>query len=1024
MGIMRFPSRPFGTAILLLLVLAAAHESAYGSNIVKPTAGEAPMTIAADGITLDEYQQLQADLHQRLTTDMPNVGAAGGVGITLTEAERNELAQPSDQRPLKIGTVRAINPRVVINGLNPNDLGTPGAHHSGTLVRLANGSFVWTLRLSSPEAGAIRVHIENMNLPAGAELFFFSLNGEAYGPYAGLGMNGTGEFWTESVFDSQGYLQLYIPGNANMQAIRFDVSEIAHISPEFVDSVNIALGSFCGNPTCLEDATCFSVPEVTGAKDAIALMEFVISGDVFTCSGGLVTDTNPSESNFFITANHCLSTNPAAATVEFFWRFRTSTCNGTCPNSGTWALKNIGSVLKTTNSAQDFTLLRLNSNPPAGSVFMGYSATSVAFSGGTQLYRISNPNFGPQVYSQHNVDTVFGACGGLPRGNFIYSRDITGAIDGGSSGSPVINGSGQIVGQLFGACGSNPGNPCQNGPGEANATVDGAFANYYSQVQQYLEGQAASIIQEPTNQSVCQGSQAMFTVVASGANPISYQWRKNGVNIMGATSPTLTINNAQPSDVAPYTCFVSNSMGNDTSAIANLTVLNNASCNDGLYCNGTETCSNGACVDGSDPCPQACKESNDTCQTYGTMSCQLVSQGAPAGGGTELNLFLSQVINLQGYQAQISITPLSGVGTVSLACPGAVFVDIDRTDYVFHDLTSFAADDCANSLVASAIQTQVEVPAAQKYLATYTLQVSPDAEAGSTFQISIVNDPMQTFLREGVEIPIPFNIGSSCILTISDCPSVFGDVKTPFDGAVTIDDILCTLNGFANFSSCPLGDLHPCFGNGVISLDDILWVLSAFTGADYCCGSGGGAAIPNVPDPEEPGRNQRSLIGDSNIEKSGVAPIEIELRESYESHEEREIITIELFTRQIQDLRGYEITLVPDRKWEGSPLPSQLFVAEDRRDFAFFGLEEFTAADLARGRLAGALMTGGVDHRTPTYLGTFVYELPEGSEEDGAVSDLRFTLDSRTKFRDSEGRSISWRIGRTSDTLYHHKTNK
>lgn len=1021
MGILHFPSRRLGTAMSLLLIVAASHESAYGSSFVKPTAGEAPMTIAADGITPDEYQQLQADLHQRLTADMPNV-VAGGVGVLLTEAERNELAQPSSQRPLKIGTVRAINPRVVINGLNPNELGTPGAHHSGTLVRLANGSFVWTLRVSSPEAGAIRVHIENMNLPAGAELYFFNLNGEAYGPYTGLGMNGTGEFWTESIFDSQGYLQLYIPANANLQAIRFDVSEIAHISPEFVDYVNIALGSFCGNPSCLEDATCFSVPEVTGAKDAIALMEYVISGDVFTCSGGLVTDTNPSESNFFITANHCLSTNPAAASVEFFWRFRTSTCNGTCPNSGTWVLKNIGSVLKTTNSAQDFTLLRLNANPPAGSVFMGYTSSPVAFSGGTQLYRISNPNFGPQVYSQHNVDTVFGACGGLPRGNFIYSRDITGAIDGGSSGSPVINGSGQIVGQLFGACGSNPGNPCQNGPGEANATVDGAFANYFSQVQQFLEGQAAAITQEPTNQSVCQGSQAMFTVVAGGANPITYQWRKNGVNIMGATSPTLTINNAQPSDAAPYTCFVSNSLGNDTSVVATLTVLNNTTCNDGLYCNGAETCSNGACVDSADPCPQACKESTDTCQPYGTMSCQLASQGAPAGGSTELILQLSQVLDLAGYQAQIAITPISGVGTATVAaCPEGIFVDVDRTDYVFFDETSFIATDCANNSVASAIQGQIEVPSSPKYLATYKIEISPDAEAGSMFQIALVNDPLQTFLREGVEMPIPFNIGSPCILTVSDCPSVFGDIKTPLDGQVTIDDILCCLNGFSNFASCPLADLHPCFGNGSISLDDILWTLAAFSGADYCCGSGGGAGVPEPTGELQPISANYEEAKPSPVEPSQLPPLRIELKHAYESRDGANYAIVDVFAHDLQDLRGYELALNQGHATPRATLV-ELFVDENRADFSFFGLEEFVAADHNRGRLAGALMAGGVSRRAAAYLGTFVYELPV--ESANSSINLEFSLDSRTQFRNSEGQSITWQVGRKSSKFGGLKAGK
>jgi hypothetical protein len=52
---------------------------------------------------------------------------------------------------------------------------------------------------------------------------------------------------------------------------------------------------------------------------------------------------------------------------------------------------------------------------------------------------------------------------------------------------------------------------------------------------------------------------------------------------------------------------------------------------------------------------------------------------------------------------------------------------------------------------------------------------------------------------------------------------------------VNLDDILCVLAGFANFSSCPNGDTHPaCMGNNVINIDDILAILAAFGGADPC----------------------------------------------------------------------------------------------------------------------------------------------------------------------------------------------
>ena len=135
------------------------------------------------------------------------------------------------------------------------------------------------------------------------------------------------------------------------------------------------------------------------------------------------------------------------------------------------------------NRKGDYTLVHLNSAPPSGSVFLGFTSAPVANSNGAALHRVSNPNFGPQVYNEQSVSTSAPTCGGWPRGERIYSRDTLGGTDGGSSGSPVVNASDQVVGQLSGACGTNVNDPCDS---VNNATVDGAFAFYFASVQPIL----------------------------------------------------------------------------------------------------------------------------------------------------------------------------------------------------------------------------------------------------------------------------------------------------------------------------------------------------------------------------------------------------------------------------------------------------------------------------------------------------------------------------------------------------------
>ena len=106
-----------------------------------------------------------------------------------------------------------------------------------------------------------------------------------------------------------------------------------------------------------------------------------------------------------------------------------------------------------TGKAADYPLLRLSESAPPGSVFLGWNENPVAFSDGAELSRVSHPQGAPQSFSTHVVDTSAGTCTAWPRGDRIYSRDVVGATEGGSSGSPVVNSAGQIVGQLSGACG-------------------------------------------------------------------------------------------------------------------------------------------------------------------------------------------------------------------------------------------------------------------------------------------------------------------------------------------------------------------------------------------------------------------------------------------------------------------------------------------------------------------------------------------------------------------------------------------
>jgi hypothetical protein len=85
---------------------------------------------------------------------------------------------------------------------------------------------------------------------------------------------------------------------------------------------------------------------------------------------------------------------------------------------------------------------------------------------------------------------------------------------------------------------------------------------------------APTITTQPSAATVNVGQNAAFSVTATGGS-LTYQWRRNGVNISGATSASYTLSNAQSSDNgALFSVVVSNGSGSVTSANATLTVNN------------------------------------------------------------------------------------------------------------------------------------------------------------------------------------------------------------------------------------------------------------------------------------------------------------------------------------------------------------------------------------------------------------------------------------------------------------------
>jgi hypothetical protein len=169
-------------------------------------------------------------------------------------------------------------------------------------------------------------------------------------------------------------------------------------------------------------------------------------------------------------------------------------------------------------------------------------ASQTVTAGQTATFTVAATSTAPLNYQwQRNAVAISGAT------SSTYTTPATTSSDSGAQFTVLVS-------NAIGSITSNP----------ATLTVNAAAV-------------APSITTQPSSQTVTAGQAATFTVAATGTAPLSYQWRKNGVAISGATSSIYTTSATTSSDSGTqFTVLVSNTVGSVTSNPATLTVTSSA----------------------------------------------------------------------------------------------------------------------------------------------------------------------------------------------------------------------------------------------------------------------------------------------------------------------------------------------------------------------------------------------------------------------------------------------------------------
>jgi hypothetical protein len=152
-------------------------------------------------------------------------------------------------------------------------------------------------------------------------------------------------------------------------------------------------------------------------------------------------------------------------------------------------------------------------------------------------------------------------------GQLVATAATTATAGYGTSTSPFI-----LTGNT-----SGNGDPCLNGFMDEVALYPHTLsdAQIYSLYAAGAYGTTTRpfVTRNPAGQTVMVGGSVNLSASIAGSLPLTYQWKNNGVNIPGATSPTLTLNNVYFTNAGSYVLWGNNNAGQTNTAAATVTVM-------------------------------------------------------------------------------------------------------------------------------------------------------------------------------------------------------------------------------------------------------------------------------------------------------------------------------------------------------------------------------------------------------------------------------------------------------------------
>jgi len=341
--------------------------------------------------------------------------------------------------------------------------------NAGEWLVLPDSIKIWRLTIKAPDAIAVMLYYDRFFIPDGGKLFIYNADRtHLLGAYTSKTNPGDRKFATEFVAGDEIILEYNEPLSAGNLKPDIRISGIGY-GYNYLEVFPIVSGIFdklpgIFNQNCQVNINCPEGNNWQDHKKGVAKTVAPFGNSGYLCSGTLINNTAQDLTPYYLSAHHCF----ADSRIEFdkmifYFHYESEGCETTQP-PGTKTLVGAQMLVDLPiKGSSDGALLKLNDNIPADyNVFYnGWDRRNMAATSGVSIHhpkgeikKIATFTL-PVTHSRWSGQDGPGAADAHWEVDFAKTQSGYSQTEGGSSGSPLFNQTGLVVGTLTGGTAAN-----------------------------------------------------------------------------------------------------------------------------------------------------------------------------------------------------------------------------------------------------------------------------------------------------------------------------------------------------------------------------------------------------------------------------------------------------------------------------------------------------------------------------------------------------------------------------------------